>query len=67
MDDDSKSFVHRGVLVQAFLLTEWTKRPVPTDYLTVHGAVNKFGFVPLVIEAIDTAVKFARVLAAVGH
>jgi hypothetical protein len=61
VDDDSKSFVHQVVLVQAVLLTEWTKRPILSGCSTVPCALHRFDSARYVIAATLIAVRFARV------
>jgi hypothetical protein len=60
LDDDGKSVVDRVVLVQAVLFTDWTKQPILLDYSTVACVFSRYGFVGYVTEAINIAVRFAR-------
>lgn len=49
------------------MLSKWTKRPVPIEYLTVPGAANKCCFALFVIEVTGIAVKNARSRDAAGR
>ncbi len=67
MDDDTESFVRPVVLVQALLLREWARQRILFDCLTVPGVASRCGFACPATGATDTAVRFARILAAGAH